>query len=711
MNTSHLPSSNLTRLKIINGDKLHSKFSRTLITAALPYANGPIHLGHLAGAYLPADIYARYLRLKGEDVIFICGSDEHGVAVTITAEKEGLTPQQVVDKYHHLNKESFENFGMSFDNYSRTTLPIHHKTAQDFFLEFYRQKLLVEKNEKQLYCDNDKMFLADRYVEGTCPVCGNPEARGDQCEKCGTWLEQTQLINPKCKICGNAPIVRMTKHWYFPLGRFQDRLEKYVSSVNWKENVKGYIDSWLKEGLEDRAVTRDLSWGIPVPLNGYHDKVIYVWFEAVLGYISSTKEWAEKKGMPDLWKKYWQDSETRYVAFIGKDNIVFHTLIFPAMLMAWNDGGSSKYILPDNVPANEFLNFEGKKFSKSRGWGIDLKDFLATFPPDYLRYALAVNLPESRDSDFYWKDFQARVNNELADILGNFVNRTLQFIQRYYNGIVPQANDLTEIDKWILNEMAETPVRVGKLFSDFRLREGVLEAMSLARAANKYFNDSQPWLTRKDSPSRCATTLNICAQLTRSLAILFCPITPFSSEEIWRMLNLEGHVVDAKWDSAGECAIENWHKIGEVKILFAKIEDHVIAKQIKMTTSADEDSEEEKVHSEVPPIKQQITIDDFRKVDLRVAKVIACERVQKSERLLRMDVEIGLERRQIVAGIAKHYKPEDLIGRNIIIVANLAPAKLMGIESNGMLLAASTVDGKLALLTTEGEIESGSIVK
>lgn len=690
---------------------MQRKFSRTLITAALPYANGPIHLGHLSGAYLPADIYARYLRLKGEDVAFICGSDEHGVAVTITAEKEKLTPQQVVDKYHYLNKESFEKFGMSFDNYSRTTLPIHHKTAQEFFLEFYKQKLLVEKTEKQLYCDNDKMFLADRYVEGTCPVCGNTEARGDQCERCGTWLEQTQLINPRCKICGKTPVVRLTKHWYFPLGRFQERLEKYVSSIRWKENVRAYIDSWLKGGLEDRAVTRDLSWGIPVPLAGYENKVIYVWFEAVLGYISSTKEWGEKRGMPDLWKKYWQDSETRYVAFIGKDNIVFHTLIFPAMLMAWNDGNSNKFILPDNVPANEFLNFEGKKFSKSRGWGIDLKDFLETFPADYLRYALAVNLPESRDSDFYWKDFQARVNNELADTLGNFVNRTLQFIKQYYDGIVPDAEDMTELDEWILKEMEEMPVRVGNLFSEFKLRDGVLEAMSLARAANKYFNDSEPWRTRKELPSRCATTLNICAQLTRSLAILMFPVIPFSSEEIWRMLNLEGHVAEASWDSAAERRIRSGHKIGEIKILFAKVEDQVIAEQIKKTTFADESMEEKKVESATPPIKQQITIDDFRKVDLRVAKVIACEKVQKSEKLLRMEVLVGAERRQIVAGIAKHYRPEDLIGRNIIIVANLAPAKLMGIESNGMLLAASAGDGKLTVLTTETEIESGSIVK
>ncbi len=704
---------------------MQSKFSRTLVTAALPYANGPIHLGHLAGAYLPADIYVRYLRLKGEDVIFICGSDEHGVPITITADKEGVTPQQIVDRYHAMNKASFEKFGMSFDNYSRTSLPIHHQTGQEFFLEFYRQKILVEKSEKQLYCETDRMFLADRYVEGTCPVCGNPEARGDQCEKCGTWLEQTQLINPKCKICGSTPIVRETKHWYFPLGRFQKRLEEYVNSKKWKENVRSYVDSWLKEGLEDRAVTRDLHWGIPVPLQGYENKVLYVWFEAVLGYISSIRELSQRKGEPDLWKKYWQDDATRYIAFIGKDNIVFHTLIFPAMLMAWNDGGKSHYILPDAVPANEFLNFEGKKFSKSRGWGIDLKDFIDVFPDegrDALRYALAVNLPESRDSDFYWKDFQARVNNELADTLGNFVNRTLQFIQRYYDGKVPPISpdkgrdpdlrrDKTgDLDKWVLDQMDMAPKKVGRLFDDFKFRDGVVEAMSLARSANKYFNDSEPWRTRKENPDRCATTINICAQLTRSLAVLLSPVIPFASDEIWKMLGLEGSASRVKWDSAAEMKIEAGKQIGELKILFSKIEDFVIEEQIRKTASAEVPAETAP-KAATAPIKPQISVDDFRKVDLRVGKVLTCEKVPKSEKLLRLEVQVGDEKRQIVAGISKHYKPEDLVGKNIIVVANLAPAKLMGVESNGMLLAASTEDGKLTVVTTAADIDSGSIVK
>ena len=692
------------------GSHEQSEFSRTLVTAALPYANGPLHLGHLAGAYLPADIYVRYLRLKGEDVVFICGSDEHGVAVTISAEKEGVSPQQIVDRYHAINKASFEKFGMSFDNYSRTTLPVHHQTGQEFFLELYRQNILAEKSEKQLYCEKDRMFLADRYVEGTCPVCGNADARGDQCENCGTWLEQTQLINPRCKICGTTPVVRETKHWYLPLGRFQKELEEYVNSKKWKENVRGYVDSWLKEGLEDRAITRDLHWGIPVPLQGYENKVIYVWFEAVLGYISSTKELSQKRGEPNLWKRYWQDEGTRYIAFIGKDNIVFHTLIFPAILMAWNEGGKSRYILPDAVPANEFLNFEGKKFSKSRGWGIDLKDFIEIFPPDTLRYALALNLPESRDSDFYWKDFQARVNSELADTLGNFVNRTLQFIQRYYDGRIPSRGKLSNLDEWAVSQMQETPGKVGALFENFKFRDGVLEAMSLARAANKYFNDSEPWKSRKDNPEQCATTLNICAQLTRSLAILLSPVIPFSTEEIWKMLQLEGTAAKAGWNSAAEMKVEPGREIGRLSILFTKIEDSTIEEQIKKTASG-ENTEQPATQQATAPIKAEISIDDFRKVDLRIAKVVGCEKVSKSEKLLRIDVLVGVEKRQIIAGISKHYKPEDLVGKNVVIVANLAPAKLMGLESNGMLLAASTDDGKLAVLTTAADIDSGSIVR
>ena len=679
------------------------------MTAALPYANGPIHLGHLAGAYLPADIYVRYLRLKGEEVLFICGSDEHGVPITITAEKEHVSPQEIVDRYHVMNKDSFAKFGISFDNYSRTSLPVHHQTGQEFFLEFYRQNILLEKTEKQLFCEKDRMFLADRYVEGTCPVCGNPEARGDQCEKCGTWLEQTQLINPKCKICGTTPIVRETKHWYFPLGKFQKRLEEYVNSKKWKDNVRGYIDSWLKEGLEDRAVTRDLHWGIPVPLQGYENKVIYVWFEAVLGYISSTKELSQKRSEPNLWKKYWQDDGTKYVAFIGKDNIVFHTIIFPAFLMAWNDGGKSHFVLPEAVPANEFLNFEGKKFSKSRGWGIDLKDFLDVFPPDALRYALALNLPEYRDSDFYWKDFQARVNGELADTLGNFVNRTLQFVQRYYAGEVPSAGKLNDLDRWITGQMMEAPGKIGSLYESFKFRDGVIEAMSLARLANKYFNDSEPWRTRNDDPDQCATTINICVQLTRSLAVLLSPVIPFSCEEIWKMLTLEGAAEKARWDSAAESKIEAGCRIGELKILFSKIEDPIIDEQIRKTTPEEAKGDGATVKS--APIKPQISIDDFRKVDLRVGKILFCEKVQKSDKLLRIEVLLGAEKRQVIAGISKHYKPEDLVGKSVIVAANLAPAKLMGLESNGMLLAASSDDGKLALLTTLAEIDSGTMIR
>ncbi len=493
---------------------MNTQAKKILVTAALPYANGLIHLGHLAGAYLPADMYVRYQRAKKRDVLFLCGSDEHGVAITVTAEKEKVTPQAVVDRYHALNKEAFEKFGMSFDNYSRTSLALHHKTAQGFFAEFHRRGILREKQEQQLYCEKDRMFLADRYVEGTCPNCKQPEARGDQCENCGTWLNQSELIDPKCKICGTTPVVRTTSHWYFPLGTYQTRLQDYIKERSerdgWKENVLRYCESWFKEGLQDRAVTRDLSWGVPVPVPGYESKVLYVWFDAVLGYISSGKEWAARTSNPDRWKDYWLSKDTKYIAFIGKDNVVFHCIVFPAMLMGWNDGGNEQYVLPENVPANEFLNFEGQKFSKSRGWGIDLQNFLAHFPADTLRYALAINLPESRDSDFYLKDFQARTNNELADILGNFVNRTLAFTEKNFNGGVPLAGARSALDTEMIRVLAEAPSKIGDLYERYRFRDGVIETMNLARAANKYFNDSEPWKTLKSNPEGCATTLNIC---------------------------------------------------------------------------------------------------------------------------------------------------------------------------------------------------------
>ncbi len=686
---------------------MNKNFKGILVTAALPYANGPIHLGHLAGAYLPADIYVRYQRLKGRDVIYICGSDEHGVPITITAEKEGITPQQVVDKYHYMNKDSFERFGMSFDNYSRTSLQLHHQTAQEFFLELYKKGILREKTTKQLYCEKDKMFLADRYVEGICPVCGSPGARGDQCEKCGSWLEQTDLIEPRCKICGSTPFIRETSHWYLPLGDFQNKLEEWINTkTDWKESVKQYVYSWFKEGLQDRAVTRDLHWGVKVPIPGAEGKVIYVWFDALLGYISSTKEWAQKIGQPEKWREYWQSEDTRLIHFIGKDNIVFHCIVFPAMLMSWNEGRKSKiYVLPDNVPANEFLNLEGKKFSTSRNYAVWLNEYLEKFEPDPLRYALACILPETKDADFSWKEFQARNNNELADILGNFVNRTLMFAKKNFENRVPERYELEDIDKELVAKLKEYMDKISENYENFKIRDGVFEAMNLARFANKYFNDTEPWRTIKENPKRASTTINLCLQTVRALAILFEPVLPFSARKIWEMLNFEDDIVKAGWDSACEFKLEAGHQLGEPKILFRKIEDSEIEEQITKLKIASGEIAEVKTE-----FKPEITIEDFDKIDLRVAEVIECERVKNSEKLLKLRVKIGTEERQIVAGIGKNYKPEELIGKRVIVVANLRSAKLMGIESQGMLLAA-VKDDKLSIITTLDEIESGTQVK
>lgn len=704
---------------------MNTKHKRFLVTAALPYANGKIHLGHLAGAYLPADIYVRYQRSMKRDVLFICGSDEHGVAITISADQEKTTPQTVVDRYHELNKRAFEKFGMSFDNYSRTSLPLHHETAKEFFLMMHAKGILKEKKEKQLYDEKAQMFLPDRYVEGTCPACGNSEARGDQCEQCGTFLDPLQLKNPKSKITGETPTVKETTHWYFPLGDFQTRLKNYIDERNqrdgWKENVLRYCESWFKEGLTDRAVTRDLQWGVKVPLKGYENKVIYVWFDAVLGYISSTKEWAKKIGMPERWKDYWLDDATKYVAFIGKDNVVFHCIVFPAMLMAWNDYNTEHYILPENVPANEFLNFEGQKFSKSRGWGIDVDEFLEEFPADSLRYALTMNLPENRDSDFYWKDFQARHNNELADILGNFVNRTMTFVHKNFNGKVPQTTNVQELftrgegttDEALEREIANTKKIASDNFEHYRFRDGALCVMNLARFANKYFNDNEPWKSFKENPERCAHTINLCLQTVRSLAILCEPILPFTAMKIWNMLNLPGSPSEAGWESVGIQGLTAGHHLGKAEILFAKIDDEVIQKKILQLPTIDgiSKSSRQENSSQTSHPKPTITIDDFKKIDLRVAKVLAAESIPKSNKLLKLKISLGREERQVVAGIAQHYKPEELVGKKIIVVANLAPTTLMGNESQGMLLAASDDDGLLKIVTLDGDLQEGSKVK
>ena len=676
---------------------------KVLVTSALPYANGPIHLGHLSGAYLPADIYVRYKRLNGDDVLYICGSDEHGVPITITADKEKVSPQVIIDRYHESNKKAFKRFGMSFDNYSRTSLPIHHETAKEFFLEFYNRGLFIEKKSNQFYDEKAKMFLPDRYVEGTCPRCGNEQARSDECENCGSLYDPSELINPKSKVTGETPVLKETTHYYFPLGKYQPALENYVNAMNekygWKENVLQYCRGWFKEGLKDRAITRDLDWGVKVPVDSAAGKVIYVWFEAVLGYISSTKEYSQLKNQPDLWKKYWQDIKTKYIAFIGKDNVVFHTIIFPAILMAWNEGKNEKYCLPQNVPANEFLNFEGKKFSKSRGWGIDVDEFLNIFPPDPLRYTLAANLPENKDTDFYWKEFQLRNNSELADILGNFINRTFTFIHKHFDGKVPAKGKPEKIDIDMLIEISEYPGRIAELFERYKIKDGVNEMMNLARDGNKYFNDSEPWVTIKSNKEKCGTTLNICLQAIYTLAELFYPVLPFSSEKLFKMLNAE----PVDWRESGKSLLKEGHQINNAEILFPKIEDEVIEEQISKLghteTRADKKPDE------------LISYDDFMKTKLKVAEVLSAEKITKSKKLMKIKVMLDDGERQLVAGIAEHYNPEDLIGKKVVVVANLQPAKLMGEESRGMILAVDKEPNGLQVLIVDDSVKIGTRVK
>lgn len=680
-------------------------YNRILITAALPYANGKIHLGHLAGAYLPADIYARYQRAQKRDVVFICGSDEHGVPITITAENEKTTPRVIVDRYHELNKKAFEKFGMSFDNYSRTSSQLHHLTAQEFFLKLYNAGILVEKKEKQLYDEKAKMFLPDRYVEGTCPKCSADDARGDQCEKCGTYLNPNELLNPRSKITGDTPVVKETSHWYFPLGKYQKRLEEYIQQKNaedtWKDNVLKYCQTWFNEGLQDRAVTRDLHWGVPVPIKGYENKVLYVWFDAVLGYISATIEWS-KINNHQRWKDFWLKEDTKYVAFIGKDNVVFHCIVFPAMIMAWNDNSDEKYILPTNVPANEFLNLEGQKFSKSRGWGVDVDEFLEKYPADSLRYALTINLPETRDSDFYWNDFQARHNNELANILGNFVNRTITFVHKNFKGQVPKAEVYTDLDKRFINDLKNAPNIIAELIESYRFREAALEMMNLARISNKYFNDSEPWITIKNNINSCATSINLCLHAVKAMAILFEPVLPFTSKKILNMLNLDTNYC---WSDAGSLDLPAGKIIGNPEVLFNKIEDSVIKSEINKLKSVND------MENEITLQKPKISIEEFKKIELKVAKVLECEKVPKSDKLLKMKIRVGNEIRQLVAGIAQHVQPENLINKKIIVVTNLQNAKIMGIESEGMMLAATDSKGNLVYVTTSSDIDDGSIVK
>lgn len=669
------------------------KHKRILVTSALPYANGPLHLGHIAGAYLPADIYVRYQRLMGRDVVFIGGSDEHGVPITVTADSEKTTPQAVVDRYHAMNKKSFERLGISYDNYSRTSLPIHHRMAQEFFTVLHQNGDLVVRTSEQFYSSKSKRFLPDRYVEGTCPHCGYERARGDQCDKCGKWLEPKELIAPKSKIDGSTPELRETKHWYLPMGRFADQWKKWFDSKEWKDNVRNYSLGWHKEGLDDRPITRDLHWGVPVPLKEAEGKVLYVWFDAPIGYISSTREWAERIGDPERWKRYWRDPETKLVHFIGKDNVVFHAILFPMMLM--RVGG---YTLPDAIPANEYLTIEGRKISTSQNYAIWLDDYLNAFPPDPLRYTIAANAPETKDTDFSWKQFQSRNNDELADILGNFLNRTFTFVHRYHEGRVPEAGPLDELDSAMLAEMKSAPELVGGLLEHYEVRNATKAFMDLCRSANKYFNDKAPWAARKTDPEKCATTLHVCIQVAKTLCVIMAPVLPFSSEKLKTMLGIEGAL---RWAQASEPFLPAGHSLGEAQILFAKIEDDAIEKEIAKLKLMESSSQ-----TAVPPDTGKISLDVFNKVELRTAKVVAAERIPKSDKLLRLQLDLGGEQRQIVAGVALSYSPESIAGKTILIVANLEPAVIRGVESHGMLLAVKTEKGH-ALITADQEVPPG----
>jgi len=655
---------------------------KILVTSALPYANGEIHLGHLAGCYLHGDIYVRYQRLKNHDVIYICGTDEHGVPITVLAESQKKTPKEIVDKYYESIKKSFSDFGIEFDNFSRTTLPLHYTLAQDFFTKIYNNGFIYPKEIEQLFCPRCSRFLPDRYIIGKCPGCGADGAKGDQCENCGRWLEPLQLVEPRCLICGTTPQKKVTKHWYFRLSRFQEKLTNWVAEKkHWKEHVLASVNGWLKEGLEDRPITRDMSWGVPVPLDEAKGKVLYVWFDAPIGYISSTMEWAENKGDPDLWKEYWLNKETKLVHFIGKDNIVFHALIWPAMLMAYGD-----YILPAEIPANQFLNLEGEKLSTSKNYAIWLPDYLKEFEPDSLRYALTRNAPEDRDSDFTWKDFQAWHNNELADILGNFVNRTLTFVNKYYNSDVPTASVFTENDNRVLDLLHKAPGIIGEKIENFQFKSALQEIMKIAQEGNRYFDHEEPWLTRKTNPLICERTIYVCMKMVTSLAVLMEPFLPFTSKKMKNQINF----IEQRWDNISVPTVAT--TIAKPEILFKKIEDSVIEVQFAKLK------------------RKEVTLEEFSKIELRTAKVLSARLVTGSNNLLACDVEVGNVKKQIVAGIGKHYKPEELIGKTIIIIDNLKPATIKGVVSNGMLLAALDKD-TLVLLTTDKPIISGAGIK
>lgn len=679
------------------------KFKRTTITSALPYANGPIHIGHLAGVYIPADIYARYLRSRGEEVIFIGGSDEHGVPITIKARNEGITPQQVVDKYHEIIKKSFEELGISFDIYSRTSLPIHHETASAFFRKLYEDGKFIEKVTQQYYDEEAGQFLADRYIVGTCPHCGFEKAYGDQCEKCGTSLNATDLIEPRSALSGSKPVLKDTKHWFLPLDQYEGWLREWIlegHKDDWKTNVYGQCKSWIDLGLQPRAVTRDLDWGVKVPIEGAEGKVLYVWFDAPIGYISATRHWAQLTGGD--WEKWWKSPDTRLIHFIGKDNIVFHCIIFPAMLKA-----EGSYILPDNVPANEFLNLEGDKISTSRNWAVWLHEYLEDFPgkQDVLRYVLCANAPETKDNDFTWKDFQARNNNELLAILGNFVNRTVVLTHKYFSGQVPPVNHLMLDDEALVAELASFPQRIASSIDNFRFREALNEMMNLARLGNKYLTDNEPWKKWPAETDRVATVLNLSLQICANLAILAEPFLPFTSGRLFRILNLQ----PIRWTSAGNAAILSaGHTLNPPEFLFSKIEDEQIQKQLDKLEAA---RKANLMNAPAAPAKQDIDYEAFARMDIRIGTILEAEKVPKTKKLLRLKVDTGIDTRTIVSGIAEYYSPEEIVGRQVCVLVNLAPRNIKGIESRGMILMAEDRDGTLRFVSPEAHINNGSEVK
>ncbi|MCE3279142.1 MAG: methionyl-tRNA synthetase [Bacteroidetes bacterium] len=676
-------------------------FKRHTVTAALPYANGPVHIGHLAGCYLPADIYVRYLRSKGEDVKFICGSDEHGVPITIKAKKEGVTPQQVVDKYNKIMGDSFKEFGISFDIYSRTSSKVHHETASTFFKTLYDKGVFNEEITEQYFDEKANQFLADRYIIGTCPKCGNDNAYGDQCEKCGTSLSPTELINPRSTLSGEKPVLKKTKNWFLPLDKMQPQIEAYIDShKEWKSNVYGQCKSWLNSGLQPRAMTRDLDWGVKVPIPDAEGKVLYVWFDAPIGYISATKELT-----PD-WEKYWKDKETKLVHFIGKDNIVFHCIIFPAMLMA-----EGSYIVPENVPANEFLNLEGDKISTSRNWAVWLHEYLLEFKDkqDVLRYTLCANAPETKDNDFTWKDFQAKNNNELVAILGNFVNRTLVLTHKYYEGKVPDASEYTKTDLLLLDEISKFPAKIAASIEQYRFREALGELMNLARAGNKYLADNEPWNLIKSDAKRVQTIMNISLQISSNLAVLMEPFLPFTSKKLSLMLNLNEGL---KWkDATRTNLLLPGHQINTASLLFEKVEDETIVAQVQKLEDSKKQNELEK-STAIEPAKGETSFDDFSKMDIRVGTILEAERVPKTDKLLKLLIDTGIDQRTVVSGIAGSYKPEDIIGQQVSILVNLAPRKIKGIESQGMILMAENNKGELSFVApTKPDMNNGGAIK